>query len=75
MNTDDNERYLAQLAMQGVPLITPRRMLKFQGSSYGSIAAPTVKPVKGFDASAQKAERAKAKRARKLAKSLQTVKG
>lgn len=68
MNTDDNEKRLAQLAMAGVGLPQTRNgAIRFTKDIYGLVNAP-VKPVKGFCASTNKADRAKAKRARKLAK-------
>jgi len=75
MNTDDNEQYLARLAM-GKAGITELGQKAFAFEQrYGVYNAPAVKGVKGFDASAAKAERAKTKRARKLAKRLERVGG
>jgi len=51
MNTDDNERLLAQKAIRGVGL--PRPLI---GIDYGYVS-PRVQRAKGFDSNAQRAER------------------
>lgn len=78
MNTDDNERLLASAAMhaytypsakEAIPtqtqLAKDKQPLRFLAHGVGIYEPPHVK---GFDAAADKAERKRAKRARKLAK-------
>lgn len=63
MNTDENEKKLAQAAMRGVPSSRP------VVNRFGFIRPP-VKRVKGFDQNSIKAERRKAARAKQHNKRL-----
>lgn len=63
----DAERQLEQARLFG------KRQRRKQGNLYASISGERVKPVKGFDASAHKAERKRAKRAKAATKHAKTL--
>jgi hypothetical protein len=72
MNIDASEQYLARLTMGTLSVhdvaIKAYALEQAAKAHARGKAALCVSPVKGFDASAHKAERERAKRARKLAR-------